>query len=263
MNLLRKIPGALQTLLGDAAIEQNQEGMSGAGVFRIERQAQADQYLKIAERHSEQDLYPEVSRLLWLRGRLPVPEIIYWAEDDTRQYLLISGIPGLVLYDESLRDQLPVLMRLYAQALHQIHDIPVAGCPFDMRLDVKIAQAAQRLQAGVIDVENFDPERQGRSAQSAFREVLATRPQDEDLVFTHGDYCTPNILLDPDTMRLNGLIDWGRAGVADRYQDLALAARSIDYNFGAKWIQPFFDTYGLLEVDQAKVAFYKLLDEFF
>ncbi len=263
MNLLRKIPGALQTLIGDAAIEQNQEGMSGAGVFHVERRGQPDQYLKIAERHSEQDLYPEVSRLIWLQGRLPVPEIIYWGEDDTRQYLLISALPGLVLYDESLRDQLPALMRLYAEALLQIHSVPVAGCPFDMRLDVKIAQAARRLQIGAIDVENFDPERRGRTAQSIFREVLATRPSSEDLVFTHGDYCTPNILIDPDAMTLNGLIDWGRAGIADRYQDLALAARSIDYNFGAAWIKPFYDAYGLTEVDQVKLAFYKLLDEFF
>ncbi len=263
MNLLRKMPGALQTLLEDAAIEENREGMSGTGVFHVERRSAPDQYLKIAERHSEQDLSAEVSRLIWLQGRLPVPDVLYWAEDDTRQYLLISAVPGLVLYDESLRDQLPALMRLYATALRQIHAIPLESCPFDLRLDVKIAQAAQRLKSGAVDVENFDPERQGRSAQSAFRELLATRPSAEDLVFTHGDYCTPNVLIDPDTMTLNGLIDWGRAGIADRYQDLALAARSIDYNFGAKWIPPFFDAYGLSEVDQAKVAFYKLLDEFF
>jgi kanamycin kinase/aminoglycoside 3'-phosphotransferase-2 len=229
----------------------------------VERRGQPDQYLKIAEQRSEQDLYPEVSRLLWLRGRLPVPEVVYWGEDDTRQYLLISGVPGLVLYDDSLRDQLPALMRLYAAALHQIHAIPVEGCPFDMRLDVKIAQAAQRLKTGAVDEDNFDPERRDRTAQSAFREVLATRPKAEDLVFTHGDYCTPNVLIDPDAMTLSGLIDWGRAGVADRYQDLALAARSIDYNFSAEWIKSFYDAYGLSEVDQTKVAFYKLLDEFF
>jgi aminoglycoside phosphotransferase len=263
MNFLRKMPAALQALLGDAAIEENREGMSGAGVFHIERRGQPDQYLKIGERHSEQDLHPELSRLIWLRGRLPVPEVIYWAEDDSRQNLLISAVSGLTLYDESLRDQLPALMRLYASALHQIHNLPVESCPFDMRLDVKIAQAGQRLQDGAVDAENFDPERQGRTAQSAFREMRATRPGDEDLVFTHGDYCTPNVLIDPDTMTLSGLIDWGRAGVADRYQDIALAARSIDYNFGAEWIKPFYDAYGLSEVDGAKVAFYKLLDEFF
>ncbi|HEX2619173.1 MAG TPA: phosphotransferase, partial [Phototrophicaceae bacterium] len=92
-----------------------------------------------------------------------------------------------------------------------------------------------------------------------------TRPTDEDLVFTHGDYCTPNILINPETLTTTGLIDWGRAGIADRYQDLALAARSIDYNFGVDWIAPFFEAYGISssEVDETKVIFYKLLDEFF
>src|SRR3954447_21158482 len=127
MNFLRRMPAALQALLGDTAIEENREGMSGANVFHLEGHGQQERYLKIAERRSEQDLYPEVSRLIWLRGRLPVPEVLYWAEDDTRQYLLISAIPGLSLYDESLRDQLPALMRLYADALHQIHNIPIQG----------------------------------------------------------------------------------------------------------------------------------------
>lgn len=264
MNLLRKIPAALQTLIADARFEEIHEGMSGTHIFRLEHDAQADQYLKIAERHSEQDLSAEVSRLLWLNGRLPVPRVIYWAEDDTRQYLLISALSGLVLYDESLRDQLPALMRLYASGLRQIHAVPVKACPFDLRLDVKIAQAAARMQSGMVDANNFDPERQGRTPQSAFRELLATRPtDDQDLVFTHGDYCTPNVLVDPDTMSLSGFIDWGRCGIADRYVDLALAARSIEYNFGAAWVQPFFDAYGIHEPDTAKVAFYRLLDEFF
>jgi aminoglycoside phosphotransferase len=262
MQLLQKMPASLQARLQDALIEENREGMSGAGVFRLERSGQPDQYLKVGERYSEQDLSAEVSRLLWLRGRLPAPEVLYWSEQGTRQNLLMSAVSGLPLYEEAPPEQLPALMRLYADGLRQIHSIPVEGCPFDTGLDVKIAQAAQRVQAGLIDVDNFDPERQGRSAQSLFRELLAARPQSEDLVFTHGDYCTPNVMIDGEMLVVTGFIDWGRAGIADRYTDLALAARSIDYNFGAAWIKPFFEAYGI-EPDPAKVAFYKLLDEFF
>jgi aminoglycoside phosphotransferase len=262
MQRLRKMPSALQARLQDAIIEENREGMSGAGVFRLERRGAQDEYLKVAERYSEQDLSAEVSRLLWLQGRLPVPEVLYWGEDGTRQYLLMSAVPGLPLYDETLRDQLPALMRLYADGLRQIHSLPVGTCPFDMRLDVNLTQASQQLQAGLVDEDNFDPKRKGRTAQSLFRELLATRPNDEDLVFTHGDYCTPNVLIDPDTLSVSGFIDWSRAGVADRCTDLALGARSIDYNFGAEWIKPFIDAYGI-EADPAKLAFYQLLDEFF
>jgi aminoglycoside phosphotransferase len=57
--------------------------------------------------------------------------------------------------------------------------------------------------------------------------------------------------------------DWGRAGIADRYQDIALAIRSIGYNFGNAYVQAFLDAYGLTAVDEAKVHYYQLMDEFF
>lgn len=261
MNLLQNIPAGLQAWLQDAVIEENREGMTNASVFRLERRDQPDRYLKIAARGSEDDLRDELSHLLWLQGRLPVPEVLYWAEDSERQYLLMSAIPGVVLYDEALRDQLPAVIRVYAAGLRQIHAFQ--DCPFDARLDMKIAQAARRLHANQIDESDFDAERQGRTAQNAFRELLDTRPNSEDPVFTHGDYCTPNVLVDPGSLSLGGFIDWGRAGIADRYQDLALAARSIEYNFGNKWVEPFFHAYGIDDPDPAKVKFYKLLDEFF
>lgn len=261
MNLLHNAPHELLERLGDATLEQVYEGMSGTSVFCVSHRQKPDEYLKIAAPRSEQDLHPELSRLLWLQGRLPVPQVQYWAEDDARQYLLISALPGLALYHDDLRDQLPALIRLYATTLRQIHG--TGGCPFDERLDIKIAQAARRVREDLVDASDFDAERQGRTSQSAFRELLATRPPSEDLVFTHGDYCTPNLLVDPETLALNGLIDWGRAGIADRYQDIALAARSIEYNFGSAWVAPFYEAYGLTEIDHAKVKFYRLLDEFF
>lgn len=260
MNNLRNVPAGLQPWLQGATIEENREGMTNTSVFRLEKHNH-DHYLKVARRGSEDDLRAELSRLLWLQGRLPVPEVLYWAEDAERQYLLISEIPGVMLFDDVLRDQLPAVVRLYATALHQIH--AVQGCPFDMRLGVKISEAERKLRENQIDTDNFDDERQGRTPESVFRELMDTRPESEDLVFTHGDYCTPNVLVNPDTLALSGFIDWGRAGIADRYQDVALAARSVEYNFGREWVEPFLQAYGVQPPDAAKLKFYRLLDEFY
>ncbi|SDP06533.1 Phosphotransferase enzyme family protein [Paenibacillus sp. yr247] len=90
---------------------------------------------------------------------------------------------------------------------------------------------------------------------------FSKKPITEDLVFTHGDYCLPNIIIN--NGKVHGFIDWGRAGVADRYQDLALAIRSIKYNFGNEYIYAFLDNYGLTELDESKVIYYQLMDEFF
>ncbi len=253
------LPGALREQLNGAELIEVHDGMSGVRVFRVND----SYYLKIAERRTEEDLYSEVTRMLWLQPRLPVPQISYWGEDARHQYLLMTAIPGVVLFDDSVRERLADVIRLYASGLRQIHGLTVESCPFDARLDVKVSQAEQRVRSGAVDPNEFDAERQGRTPESAFEELLMTLPADEDLVFTHGDYCTPNVLIDPMSMSVTGFIDWGRAGIADRYQDLALAARSIEYNFGIEWVTPFFDAYGITQVDQAKVAFYKLLDEFF
>ncbi|WP_405055807.1 phosphotransferase [Kribbella sp. NBC_01505] len=44
---------------------------------------------------------------------------------------------------------------------------------------------------------------------------------------THGDYCAPNVFVDPETLRFCGVLDVGRLGTGDRYLDLALMVKSL------------------------------------
>ena len=41
-------------------------------------------------------------------------------------------------------------------------------------------------------------------------DLLRKRHDEEDLVFTHGDYCLPNVIIDGEEVA--GFVDWGRAG---------------------------------------------------
>ncbi|WUS76989.1 phosphotransferase [Kribbella sp. NBC_01245] len=90
------------------------------------------------------------------------------------------------------------------------------------------------------------------------------RQEEDGRVICHGDLCLPNILIDPDTMRVAGLIDLGRLGVADPYADLALllanaretwpdevTARAADREFS--------ELYGI-DLDAERQRFYLLLD---
>jgi aminoglycoside phosphotransferase len=59
-----------------------------------------------------------------------------------------------------------------------------------------------------------------------------------------------------------GFVDCGRLGVSDRWQDLALCTRSLEFNFGASHADAFLRAYGV-KLNPAKQSWYRLLDEFF
>lgn len=112
-----------------------------------------------------------------------------------------------------------------------------------------------------MDETDFDPERIGRTATQVLDSLYQERPQTEDIVVTHGDACLPNAIFNNDDF--SGFVDCGRCGCADRYQDLALAHRSIERNFGSSLAEDFLRAYGLGNVDKKRLSYYRLLDEFF
>ena len=147
-----------------------------------------------------------------------------------------------------------------ATGLKIFHALSIKDCPFDTSTDKTISLVHERIEKDLVDTNDFDDERLGRSAADLTRELLEASPNSEDLVFTHGDYCVPNIILQ--NGKLSGFVDLGNAGMADRYQDLALLERSVGYNFGREWQKYVFEFYGI-EPDHEKIYFFQLLDEFF
>lgn len=131
------------------------------------------------------------------------------------------------------------LVELMASGLRTIHALDPATCPFDAGLELRLMQARANVLNSLVDETDFDPERlSSTTAQDILAALERERPATDDLVFTHGDYCLLNIIV-RDGM-IGGFIDWGRAGVADRYNDLAIASRSIHYNLGPSTSSTFF-----------------------
>ncbi|HEX8036640.1 MAG TPA: APH(3') family aminoglycoside O-phosphotransferase [Ktedonobacterales bacterium] len=257
------LPREIARPLSGATLNQITIGRSGSQVYLARAEGQPARYLKIASQPFRDELADERYRLDWLRGRLPVPEVLAFARDNEYSYLLLSEVPGTVACDAAFSTNIAALVQLLASGLRQVHQLDMAGCPFDMRLDQRIAQAERRMRGGAVDEEDFDESRLGKSVETLFEQLLSERPAEEDLVFTHGDFCLPNVLIDRAHNRVSGFVDWSRAGVADRYQDLALAARSLAYNFGPGYEPLLWEAYGIDRHDAAKVAYYQLLDEFF
>jgi len=216
-------------------------------------------YLKVDAR-PESELRAEKERMAWLAAYLPVPQVLAFEEHEGRQHLLMSALFGRDASDPFHARDLPRLVRLLAEGMCRFHALSVADCPFEHRLDIMIEEARRRTHSGLVDETNFDDIRQGRTAEDLLVELERTRPAEEDLAVTHGDYCLPNVMIARG--RISGFIDLARVGISDRHRDLALAARSLEYNFGVEWVPLLFEEYGQ-PPDPAKIEFFQLLDEFF
>jgi aminoglycoside 3'-phosphotransferase-2 len=211
---------------------------------------------------NQRALHREVDVLRWLAPIARVPKVLWTGEHlglDGWTALVMERLPGEPMSHVPPEQAEPALVATI-RALAELHAIDLAGCPFDARLPTRLAWAEANVEAGVVDEDDFDEERLGFSAARVLEEVRRTCPADEDLVLAHGDACLPNFLWSGGDA--DGLIDLGRFGVADRHQDLALFLRSARHN------HPHVDLAALLEahyplaaVDEARCAFYRLLDE--
>ncbi|MEV4618634.1 aminoglycoside 3'-phosphotransferase [Asanoa sp. NPDC049573] len=199
------------------------------------------------------DIAAEAARLTWLAGQgFPCPAVA----DHTPGRLITTALPGRAGDDPGWPAAMrPKLAAGLGQLLRALHALPIEGCPFDHTLTQTIAAAEHHAHTGQVDLTNLDPAHTGWSADRLLRQLHETRPADEDLVVGHGDPTRSNVLFTDDGSP-TGVLDVARLGVADRHNDLAIATRSV----GSADV---LAAYGLSRPDPAKIAFYRLLDEFF
>ena len=235
------------------------DGCSEASVFRLDAPGQPPLYLKTEAVAPLAELPGEAERLRWLGAAgIPCAPVLGWIEEADHYWMLLKAVPGQNLEEAGLDPAAKV--GLMAAALRQMHALDIASCPFDHRAALRIEQAYARLQSGLVDEDDLDEAHRGLAPGELFARLQAQAPAHEDLVVTHGDACLPNLIVQDGAV--TGWIDCGRLGVADRWQDLALATRDVKQVLGPAWVAPFLQAYGT-QLDAERAAFYRLLDEFF
>jgi aminoglycoside 3'-phosphotransferase II len=254
----QEIPLELQAKWRSEGIKEISVGRSSDRVFQLNG---AIAYLKVSDVGQQNGLTREKARLDWLANiGIAVPHVLGYYEKSDRVWLEMTAIQGENACESDLNPSTKVY--LIAQALRDLHETNVSSCPFDEGVEIKLKLAAQNIKHGLVDEQDFDADHLGVSSNSLLKRAYAMHQDlSKDIVLTHGDACMPNIILKDDVF--SGFVDCGKFGLADRYQDLALAARSIKRNLGDEFVRTFFAAYGLLELDQRKLYFYRLLDEFF
>jgi aminoglycoside phosphotransferase len=258
------LPRSIERLVSGAELRPVSIGCSGARVWRVLRPGapDGDWFLKSVYSDDWFGAREEAQRLEWLQGRLPAPQVIHFEDDGRREHLLTTAVPGSMACDAyCMRDE-EALVEAFAANLRLIHATPIDDCPFDLRLDRLLELAEDRAELGLVDESEFYEEHQRWSALDLIDELRDRRPKTEDLVFCHGDYCLPNVLLNEDTLALGGFIDWGMAGISERWRDLAIAMRSIEYNLDKRCSKIFLRAYGVPLNERLK-KYHQALYEFF
>lgn len=181
-----------------------------------------DRFVKWNPNSSGIDLEEERTRLIWARtiGH-KAPEVLDFASDDAGQLLVTRALPGSGAVTGFWLDRPREAVRAIALGLRALHDkVPVAACTFRTRW------------------------------------IPADAPPPADgAVVLHGDACAPNTIIDADG-RFAGHVDLGALGVGDRWADLAVASRSLDWNYGEGWQDEFFAAYDI-DRDEERIRYYR------
>ncbi len=177
-----------------------------------------------------------------------VPEPLAFVVQDGVAMSLLSYVAGINLV-EAIRDvdvaARHTLVAGYAWTLRRIHSWQTNLLQPDDWLTKAVDRVARHIKAGVIPSPIAQPGQfDGADLEALLVELRQWRSSlGNDLVFSHGDYCLPNVLVVDGSV--SGIVDWPAGGYADRRYDLATAVWSLRFNLGEEsYVDTFLSAYG-------------------
>jgi len=256
------LPRGLAALIEGYRTTRDTVGESGGLIHRLDAPGRPTLFLKQGEGRVATDIADEYARWRWLQRYLPAPPLIAFVEEAGGAWLLsaaLSGTPahGWIAANPARRAD---AVRRMARYLRRLHALATDTCPFNAALPIRLAAARANIDAGLVPEDEFDDARAGWSAERVWNHLHELLPIDAQPVVTHGDYSLDNIFLD-EAGDVTGVIDLGRLGVADRYQDLAILLNCLN-EFDVALGPVLFDAYGEAP-DARRTEVHLLLDELF
>lgn len=248
------LPESFINWIGDKPFVKDDIGLSCSSIYLFDHAI-----LKI------EDVSPESIReyetLTLLQGKLPVPKIILYHRDEKMSYLLMERIDGKMLCDDVFLNNPMLLVENLAHGLKTLWSVPIDDRMHDASVQSKLLHGKENIEKGEVDMDDWDTAFNTFENPEALYAFLYDHMPVEDRVFSHGDYCLPNILYDGNTLK--GMIDLGRAGIGSKWMDISLAVRSLRYNLGSDdYTALFFEKLGV-EKDDEKLLYYMLIDELY
>ena len=245
VNMSLYLPIEIKDVLKDHKVEPFSYYTAKAKVYKATGDGER-LFLKIQENGS---LIQEYSILKWIDGRISTPRPIKYVKEGATEYLVTSQVQGTPVYLIPDDDR-ELHVKLMAQTLQEIHAILGEGCPYVMSSDIRLELARKLNPNKMKEIDKL---------------ARALKPLEEKLVFTHGDYCLPNILVHEGD--LGGVIDWDCGGLAHPYVDFVMCSWSLSYNYGAEeareiWFPLFLEEYGVT-IDREIFRLYEEIENLF
>lgn len=265
-HAVESLPEAICEKLGNRTYQIDDIGMSNAHIMFYD-----DLVLKVEESNAEAQREHQMYE--WLKERLSIPNVLETVEHQGHHYLLMEKLKGEHACSDQWLKQPEKLVVILVEALQLLWSVAIDNCPYDAGLSQKLMHAKYNVEHGLCDMDDAEEGTYGKDgfeSPQALLKWLEEHKPSEALVFSHGDFCLPNIFIDDESV--GGFIDLGRSGVADRYQDIALCYRTLLHEFDSRYnggiVYPNFDPNILFELlniqpDWEKIQYYILLDELF
>ncbi len=204
------------------------------------------------------NLQLECDKLLWLKDKLCVPEVITFSSIDNIDFLFITEVKGKTSDEQRWKSNISLLIDRLLETIDILKSVDITKCPFNIKLKNQIITAKTVVEKKLLKSTDLSLGYRNKSIEKHYERLMQLYPQNENIGFTHGDLCLPNILINNNSI---GFVDLGSSGLGDTYRDLALISRSIQSNFGTKW-ENFFFSKLKGDIDFEKIEFYRLLDQF-
>jgi aminoglycoside 3'-phosphotransferase III len=261
-----KLSKELSKITKEYRFVKETEGMSPARVYKLIGRDQK-LYLKISDNRyhgTTYDVERERDIMLWLKGKLPVPEVLHFEQYENTNFLLMSEMNGVIGYEDfEQRHDIKRMLKIYSEAIRLFQSINTSNCPFNNNIDNRLIELDYLLQHKLADMnsDNWEYDTPFRDPNDLYVFLQTHKPK-EELVFSHGDFGDSNIFIS--NSQISGFIDLGRSGKADKWYDIAFCVRSIRHYIGndKEYLGLFFN---LLQIEPNwdKIKYYILLDELF
>ncbi|MBQ5310722.1 MAG: aminoglycoside 3'-phosphotransferase [Oscillospiraceae bacterium] len=257
-----KLPQKIADITGNKSYTADTTGKSDGSVYIYD-----DYVLKTEKNTKNADTCVKITE--WLGDRLPVPRIIAHEVSGDMSYLLMSRIKGNMACDKYFLERPDELIPILADAFRMMWSIDISDCPVLRDADTELSEARYRVEHNMVNMDNWEPEtkRDFKDPTELLDWLERNKPSFEP-VFSHGDFCLPNIFIENST--ISGFIDIGDSGTGDKWRDLSYCWRSIKHNCDGTFcseiydIDPdmLFEELGI-SPDREKLSYYILLDELF